>query len=675
MPAGATIPALDATTIAYWRRLANWLGRRTPFVWIGERTIGKFMSSATPFGLPALHMCPGPICAGRSRHAPPLSWFGIPTELARHGELPAAIQKVLDKDRDAPNDARIPALIQRILATNALHLRRRIADLPTTWYEGDEAPRVVLIDERDTSYTDICTPRRSRRPAFAAMVKAAGSAYPEAPLWILRSADAGSGRWLSARTALPPTARFLNAAHSLAEILEQADAIYTVGASEGMAGLLAEIPVYTFGSPYYAGWGLTSDYVEMPERTAQPTLTNFFNATFLQLATYLDPCSNEIGTLDSVLDSIELQHSVAIRYSDLNQVACVGFQWWKRKYAAPYLTAGGGTLRWTSRASNAHQGEYAAIWGGRSTHGLDRDIRHVRIEDGFLHSAGLGSDMSPPCSQVIDRRGIYFDACRPSDLTIILNTTTFDNAELKRAAALRKEIVRLGLTKYNLGRRAPMWSAPKGRRIALVAGQVADDASIRLGTGTLSTSEDLLREVRAQHPDAYIVYKPHPDVLSGNRTGLIDAAHLADVIDTSADLISLIEVTDELHTLSSLAGFDALIREKPVFTYGLPFYSGWGLTHDALPQPWRERSLSLDMLTAGVLLRYPLYWDWQLSLFTTPEAIVRQLAEAAARPLDKIHGNFARPFIKGWRWSRNAISHAADHGKRLITKDDAKSVS
>ncbi|MEK6355248.1 MAG: capsular biosynthesis protein [Burkholderia cenocepacia] len=474
--------------------------------------------------------------------------------------------------------------------------------------------------------------------------------------------------------ALPPTARFLSTAHSLAEILEQADAIYTVGASEGMAGLLADVPVHIFGSPYYAGWGLTSDYVEMPERTARPTLTHFFNATFLQLATYLDPCSNEIGTLDSALDSIELQHSIAARYSDLNQMACVSFQWWKRKYVTPYLAAGGGTLRWTSRTSNVHHGECAAIWGGRSTDGLSNDIHHVRIEDGFLHSTGLGSDMSPPCSQVIDRRGLYFDACRPSDLTIILNSTAFDDAELKRAAALRKEIVRLGLTKYNLGRRAPTWFAPKGRRIALVAGQVADDASIRLGTGIISTSEDLLREVRAQHPDAYIVYKPHPDVLSGNRTGLIDAVRLADVVDTSADLISLIEVADELHTLSSLAGFDALIREKPVFTYGLPFYSGWGLTHDALPQSWRERRLSLDMLTAGVLLRYPLYWDWKLSLFTTPEAIVRQLAEAAARPLDKINGNFARPFIKGWRWSRNAISHVAGHGRRLITKDSTESV-
>ena len=93
-------------------------------------------------------------------------------------------------------------------------------------------------------------------------------------------------------------------------------------------------------------------------------------------------------------------------------------------------------------------------------------------------------------------------------------------------------------------------------------GQVADDASIRLGTRAIATADALLREVRKRSPDAFIVYKPHPDVLSGNRTGLIDAQRLADVVDTEADLLSLVDVADEVHTLSSLAGFDALLRGK-----------------------------------------------------------------------------------------------------------------
>ncbi|CAJ4544817.1 capsule polysaccharide biosynthesis/export protein [Burkholderia pseudomallei] len=131
----------------------------------------------------------------------------------------------------------------------------------------------------------------------------------------------------------------------------------------------------------------------------------------------------------------------------------------------------------------------------------------------------------------------------------------------------------------------------------------------------------------------------------------------ADLIEQDADLISLIEVADEIHTLSSLSGFEALIRGKAVHTYGLPFYAGWGLTQDALAQPWRKRTLSLDMLTAGVLLRYPVYWDWSLRLFASPELVVRQLAIPAARPLTSIRGDRLRPVRKASRWIASCLRH------------------
>ena len=310
-------------------------------------------------------------------------------------------------------------------------------------------------------------------------------------------------------------------------------------------------------------------------------------------------------------------------------------------------------------AGNARHERLRRVVGRAQRRGNRADVARVRIEDGFFHSHGLGSDMIAPRSQVIDRRGLYFDASQPSDLSVLLNETEFTHAELQRAAALRATVVELGVTKYNLGRRRPAWAAPAGKRVVLVPGQVADDASIRLGTRAIGTADALLREVRRLRPDAFIVYKPHPDVLSGNRNGLIDARQLADVVDTAADLLSLVDVADEVHTLSSLAGFDALLRGKAVYTYGLPFYAGWGLTHDALaPVPWRHRTLSLDMLCAGVLLRYPLYWDWRTKLFTTPEAVVAQLAPKAARPLEQVRGNRMRPLRKAFRWSRNGIWHA-----------------
>lgn len=602
---------------------------------------------------------PGPIWSVREDNAASLSRFAVPIGGNRSGTLISVLDTAIATSVAERQNPDVPVLMCRLIDTDALHVRRQVSTLPPECQDDSSRERIVMIDERATSFVDVCTPASQRASRFREMVAFTASQHPAARIWLLQSADAGTGTWLSNLTPLPPGVRKLAVSHSLRDLLATANTLYVLGASEGMAALFSGKAVHVFGTPYYAGWGLTVDHTPQSLRTCKPSVEALFDAIFLRAARYLDPETHQAGTFESVVRHIELQHEIASRFADLQHVAGVAFQWWKRPFATPYLSAGGGTLRWIALASQTGRGEQAAIWGGRSADGLPDNSMHFRIEDGFLHSNGLGSDMSPPFSQVIDRLGIYFDSTRENELTSILNTATFADDELSRARQLRDSIVRFGLTKYNLGRCAPAWKAPAGKRVVLVPGQVADDASIRLGTGHISTTEHLLAEVRSCRPDAFVVYKPHPDVLSGNRRGLVDASAHADVVDTGADLISLIEAADEVHTLSSLSGFDALIRNKEVHTYGLPFYAGWGLTHDVLPQLRRERRLTIDMLVAGTYLRYPIYWDWRLQLFTTPEAIVRQLAPTAARSLGKINGKRLRAIIKVFRWCKNAIIHVA----------------
>src|SRR5690606_40247816 len=116
----------------------------------------------------------------------------------------------------------------------------------------------------------------------------------------------------------------------------------------------------------------------------------------------------------------------------------------------------------------------------------------------------------------------------------------------------------------------------------------------------------------AQYPDAFIVYKPHPDVASGNRKGrlaLHEAQQWADHVEVHASVVSCIDACQVVVTMTSLTGFDALLREKHVVVHGRPFYAGWGLTEDKLPVLRRCRSRNLDELVACALLHYPLYWD------------------------------------------------------------------
>ncbi|MDN7633682.1 capsular polysaccharide biosynthesis protein [Burkholderia cepacia] len=593
---------------------------------------------------------PGPFQSQSSRGTPRLSWFSAQFRKSDRHLFADALNETLQGINEC--DTRSAWLLGRVAALCTCPL----PPLPSA-ATHQPSERVLIIDERITSTQGAKSPRRNDPEVFRRMVATARANHRGADIRILRSKDRAHGKWLSAIIDSPLPV--MDASTLPFPMLPEVDHIYALGAIEGLFGLLAGASVHVYAEPFYAGWGLTQDEGTFPERRARPTLVEFFEAIFLHHCGYLDPVTHAPGRFEQLLTHLELQRAVRSRFAELACLAGFRFQWWKRPFATPFLVAGGGVLRWTTVPDIHDATEYAVLWGARNAGELSPASRHVRIEDGFIHSDGLGSDMSPPASQVIDKRGIYFDASRPSDLSELLNTAEFSEEELVRAKSLRANIVSTGISKYNLGRRRPSWTPPSSTTVVLVPGQVADDASIKLGTGHIRDAEALLHAVRHARPSAFIVYKPHPDVLSGNRKGLVHAAQLADIVDTDSDLLSLIDVADEVHTMSSLAGFDALLREKAVFTYGMPFYAGWGLTQDHLPIPWRHRTLTLDMLVAGAFVRYPIYWDWKLRLYTTPEAAIHRLSAPAARPLSDIGRNWSRPIRKILRWIRNASSHFA----------------
>jgi capsular polysaccharide export protein len=84
---------------------------------------------------------------------------------------------------------------------------------------------------------------------------------------------------------------------------------------------------------------------------------------------------------------------------------------------------------------------------------------------------------------------------------------------------------------------------------------------------------------------------------------------------------------DAVHVLTSLAGFEALLRGREVYTWGLPFYAGWGLTHDRLSCARRNRNLTLDELVHASLIAYPRYVSRRSGLFMDAEEAIEELAE------------------------------------------------
>jgi capsular polysaccharide export protein len=270
-------------------------------------------------------------------------------------------------------------------------------------------------------------------------------------------------------------------------------------------------------------------------------------------------------------------------------------------------------------------------------HGASLEL--VTIEDGFLRSVGLGASFTPALSYVFDTSGIYYDPARPSDLEHILHSTRFDGRVIERARALIETLIGQGLTKYNPAAAAAALQPPHGGEIVLVPGQVADDEAVRLGGADLYDAEPmdqgganlaLLKRVRARHPGAFVIFRPHPDVAAGLRSGHVPdrlARQSADHIDDGPSILDTLQLADRVETLTSLAGFEALIRGKPVTVHGQPFYCGWGLTEDLAPLPRRTRTLAIEELVAGVLIFYPRYLDPVTRRACPVEVAVERLAD------------------------------------------------
>ena len=96
-------------------------------------------------------------------------------------------------------------------------------------------------------------------------------------------------------------------------------------------------------------------------------------------------------------------------------------------------------------------------------------------------------------------------------------------------------------------------------------------------------------------------------------------------------MASLLDQVDAVHVLTSLTGFEALLRRRDVTCHGVPFYAGWGLTRDLAEVPDRRgRRLTLDELIAAVLIVYPRYLDPVTGLPCTPEVLIRRFGDGVA---------------------------------------------
>ncbi|MBR9765005.1 MAG: capsular polysaccharide biosynthesis protein [Rhodobacteraceae bacterium] len=431
-------------------------------------------------------------------------------------------------------------------------------------------------------------------------------------------------------------------------LLEGAVAVYTVSSQLGFEAILAGHRPRVFGLPFYAGWDLSDDRHPLPpgpsRRGRRLTRTQLTAGALLLYPRWYDPYEDRLCGAEEAAEALAAR-ARAWR-EDRHGWRASNIRLWKRRHFQAFF---GQDSRMRFSPGTGPQRQMS--WGG-ATRGA------VGVEDGFLRSRGLGAELVPPLSLTLDDLGIYYDPRRESRLERLITA----RAELRPDQLLRIErliatIRKSGLSKYNLEGAATLPRLRPGRRV-LVPGQVEDDASVLCGAGPVRSNLELLQAVRKVEPDAVVLYKPHPDVERGLRPGRLEddqALAYADEILTAADPAALLEQVDAVWTMTSLMGFEALLRGVEVICTGLPFYAGWGLTRDLDHVPRRRARVSLESLAHAALIDYPRYLDPVTRLPCPVEVAVRRLQQPGGsdagpglRALSKAQGLLAsRPGL--WR--------------------------
>lgn len=405
-------------------------------------------------------------------------------------------------------------------------------------------------------------------------------------------------------------------------LLEGAVGVYCVSSQMGFEAILMGHRPVVFGQPFYAGWGLTDDRhpIGYPggRRGRNLTAAQLFACAMLLYPTWYHPCEDRICAFEDALDWLEAR--VRAWREDRHGWQAGGMRLWKRGVIQQVF---GAEQRVVFSDAAPEPPRRRMVWAGAAA--PEEDV--VRVEDGFLRSRGLGAELVPPLSLACDDLGIYYDPTRESRLErMIAARERLRPDQQARAEDLAATLIRLGLTKYNLPGAVP--DLPAGRRV-LVPGQVEDDASIRLGAGEVATNAALLAAAREANPDAVILYKPHPDVEAGLRPGAVDRAEdWADMVLPGADPGALLEQVEEVWTMTSLMGFEALLRGRAVTVTGTPFYAGWGLTRDLGRVPARRQARpSVAGLVHAALIDYPRYFDPVTRQPCSVETAVLRLSE------------------------------------------------
>lgn len=263
------------------------------------------------------------------------------------------------------------------------------------------------------------------------------------------------------------------------------------------------------------------------------------------------------------------------------------------------------------RTKNIKKADYIYRWGMSKVYKILPYAKRKQIylmEDGFLRSITTNSDkntpdiMRVPIGFVVDDLAPHFCMQHSSRLEIYIKNNKLTLDQLNRSKILIADILNNKLTKYNHQPcYIPNVLKTRQHKVLIIDQSFGDFSVVLGGNGKRKDFEKMLNDALQDNPDSLIFIKVHPDTLA---KGSFSKSYFTKknitnqrviLFSENVNPVCIIQSVDKVYVFSSGMGFEAILADKEVITYGTPFYAGWGLTTDRHPffntQNAKERRL------------------------------------------------------------------------------------
>ncbi len=652
--------------------------------------------------------------------------------------LPSAFPALAPHDREEAKE-----LVDSLLAYRLSSDRYAPDASPYQLSTPSGRKRVLIIDEEHMGKGDLRKVLATER-SFVDMLESAKKEHSGAAFFLLepKSVRSNKKKGYLRKLAEANGVKVLSNDVSSISILEQAEVVYTVSSYLGVDAIFLGKKVNCFGMPFYAGWGLTKDKIQIDRRNVKRSREEFFAALCLFFTRYRHPITGASCSFQEILRFIILQRPLPIELD--RYIACIHFDGNLKSFCQRFFSHS--RLSFTSQEKG--------IIAAKANKGM---IFTAKEPDDAMRKACGSVPLVFVSMGVLDRLlgkekliSLSLEGGAYPTLERILQKVKPSEQDLLRARLFRQYLREISAfrTHYNFNH------VPKEKNIILLIGNVLLapdklDALKKKGAASVSSegefgnldakglpvhsfssplSDDaaLIERVRELRKDAHIIYCPQvegmnvPEAIlklvddikpyakpsdfiplsvlgiSANTcgaapedeetidsTGDVPADSSADssasgmsiggksdtysdispafIIDEDVECLPNFNGADftkwsrkhiaskrflekahsmtkvngqfcllyfpihevsghavEVHTYDSYLGLDALSVSMDVFTYGLPFYAGWGLTHDVAKFPMRTRPMTTESLFAGAFILQPRYFDYVNDIFCEP---------------------------------------------------------